>query len=277
MPAQSLVATLECAGNGRSTFDPRAPGEQWRFGAASTAEWTGVPLVEILDRAGPTPDAHDVVFRGADAGMVDGSTAPVRFERSLSVEDARTSGALVAYAMNGEALPLEHGRPVRLVVPSWYAVASVKWLTNIDVIGEPFEAFFQTDRYVYEWERDGGVVREPVRLQQVRALITEPTDGATVAAGNLVVRGVAWSGAAATERVDVAVGSDEWQPARLLGERRRHSWQWWELLTRREARGACTIRARATDLAGRTQPERPAWNRLGYGGNAIQMVTVTIE
>jgi DMSO/TMAO reductase YedYZ molybdopterin-dependent catalytic subunit len=277
MPSQSLVATLECAGNGRSLFDPPVAGEQWRLGAASTAEWTGVPLVEILDRAGLTTAARDVVFRGADAGLVAGCTAPVRFERSLSVDDARGSGALLAYAMNGESLPLQHGRPVRLVVPGWYAVASVKWLTEIEAVGEPFEAFFQTDRYIYEWERDGSAVREPVRLQRVRALITEPMDGATVAAGELVVRGVAWSGAAPIDRVDVSVGGSPWQPARLIGERRRHSWQWWELLTRCETRGPSTVRARATDLAGRTQPERPEWNRLGYGGNAIQTVAIDVE
>jgi len=276
MPSQSVVATLECAGNGRSLFDPPVAGEQWRFGAASTAEWTGVPLVEILDRAGLAPAARDVVFRGADAGLVDGATAPVRFERSLSVDDTRGSGALVAYAMNGEPLPLQHGRPVRLVVPGWYAVASVKWLTEIEALGRPFEAFYQTDRYIYEWERDGGVVREPVRLQRVRALITEPTDGASVPAGELVVRGVAWSGAAPIDRVEVSVGDGPWQPARLIGERRRDSWQWWELLTRYDTRGTSTVRARATDLAGRTQPERPEWNRLGYGGNAIQTVAITI-
>jgi DMSO/TMAO reductase YedYZ molybdopterin-dependent catalytic subunit/rhodanese-related sulfurtransferase/glyoxylase-like metal-dependent hydrolase (beta-lactamase superfamily II) len=277
MPSQSLVATLECAGNGRSTFDPPVDGEQWRFGAASTAEWTGVPLVEILDRAGLTAAARDVVFRGADAGLVDGSTAPVRFERALSVDDTRSSGALVAYAMNGEPLPLQHGRPVRLVVPGWYAVASVKWLTEIQAIGQPFEAFYQTDRYVYERQRDGGVVREPVRLQRVRALITEPTDGASVSSGELVVRGVAWSGAAPIDRVDVSIGGSPWQAARMIGERRRHSWQWWELLTRCETPGASTVRARATDLAGRTQPERPEWNRLGYGGNAIQTVAIAVE
>src|SRR5262249_23139165 len=102
MPSESFVATLECAGNGRARFDPPGDGEQWRLGAASTAEWTGVPLVEILGRAGLVAGAHDVVFRGADAGLVAGATAPVRFERSLSVDDARGSGALVAYAMNGE-------------------------------------------------------------------------------------------------------------------------------------------------------------------------------
>jgi DMSO/TMAO reductase YedYZ molybdopterin-dependent catalytic subunit len=192
MPSQSLVVTLECAGNGRSFFDPPVAGEQWRFGAASTAEWTGVALVEILDRAGLAAAAHDLVFRGADAGLVDGSTAPVRFERSLSVDDARGSGALVAYAMNGEPLPLQHGCPVRLIVPGWYAVASVKWLTEIEAIGDPFEGFYQTDRYIYERERDGRILHEPVRLQQVRALITEPTDGELVTAGDLVVRGVAW-------------------------------------------------------------------------------------
>jgi DMSO/TMAO reductase YedYZ molybdopterin-dependent catalytic subunit/rhodanese-related sulfurtransferase/glyoxylase-like metal-dependent hydrolase (beta-lactamase superfamily II) len=277
MPSHSLVCTLECAGNGRRHFDPPVDGEQWHFGAASTAEWTGVPLVEILDRAGLTAGAHDVVFRGADAGLVDGATAPVRFERALSVDDARACGALVAYAMNGESLPLQHGRPVRLIVPDWYSVASVKWLTEIEVIGHRFEAFFQTKRYNYEWERDGGVVREPVRLQRVRALIAEPTDGASVTAGEIVVRGVAWSGAAPIDRVDVSIGEGPWQPARLIGERRRHSWQWWELFTQCDVRGPSTVRARATDLAGRTQPERPEWNRLGYGGNAMQTISIEVE
>jgi DMSO/TMAO reductase YedYZ molybdopterin-dependent catalytic subunit/rhodanese-related sulfurtransferase/glyoxylase-like metal-dependent hydrolase (beta-lactamase superfamily II) len=276
MPSQSLVCTLECAGNGRRRFDPPVDGEQWHFGAVSTAEWTGVPLVAILGRAGVTTGARDVVFRGADAGLVAGATAPVRFERALSMDDAVSSGALVAYAMNGEALPRQHGRPVRLIVPSWYAVASVKWLTEIEVIAHPFEAFFQTKRYSYEWEGDGGVFHEPVRLQRVRALIAQPADGASVKAGELVVRGVAWSGAAPIERVDVSIGEGPWQPARLIGERRRHCWQWWELLTHCES-GVSTVRARATDLAGRTQPEKPEWNRLGYGGNAIQAISVEVE
>ena len=276
MPSQSVIVTLECAGNGRARFDPPVAGEQWHFGAASTAEWTGVPLVEILDRTGLTAGAHDVVFRGADAGLVDGATAPVRFERAMSVDDARDADALVAYAMNGEPLPLQHGRPVRLIVPGWYAVASVKWLTEIEVIGQPFKAFFQTTRYSYEWKRDGGIVREPVRLQRVRALIVEPADGASVTGDEFVVRGVAWSGAAPIERVDISIGEGPWQPARLIGERRRHSWQWWELLTQCDVRGPRTVRARATDQAGRTQPEQPEWNRLGYGCNAIQTISVLV-
>jgi DMSO/TMAO reductase YedYZ molybdopterin-dependent catalytic subunit/rhodanese-related sulfurtransferase/glyoxylase-like metal-dependent hydrolase (beta-lactamase superfamily II) len=277
MRSQTMVATLECAGNGRSMFHPPVDGEQWRLGAVSTAEWTGVPLVEILDRAGAKAGARDVVMRGADGGAVEGLPEPIRFERSLSLDEARTSDALLAYAMNGEPLPVQHGYPLRVIVPGWYSVTSVKWLTDIEVIGDAFAGFFQTERYVYEWERDGATVREPVRLQQVRALITEPIGDNDVTAGDLVIRGVAWSGAAPIDRVDVSVGDGPWEAARLIGERRRHSWQWWELLTRIDERGATTVRARATDLAGRTQPETPAWNRLGYGANAIQVVSLRVS
>jgi DMSO/TMAO reductase YedYZ molybdopterin-dependent catalytic subunit/glyoxylase-like metal-dependent hydrolase (beta-lactamase superfamily II) len=276
MPSQTVVATLECAGNGRSMFDPPTEGEQWRLGAVSTAEWTGVPLVEVLDRAGPTWAAHEVLLRGADRGTAEGKATPIHFERSLSLEDAREANALLAYAMNGEPLPQQHGYPLRLIVPGWYAVTSVKWLTNIELLDAPFSGFFQTDRYIYEWQGDGTTVREPVRLQQVRAIITEPTDDAELPIGDLVIRGVAWSGAAPIARVDVRIDADPWRPARLIGERQRGRWQWWELLTHLDKAGETELRVRATDLAGRTQPDTPTWNRLGYGANAIQTVRVHI-
>jgi DMSO/TMAO reductase YedYZ molybdopterin-dependent catalytic subunit len=223
--------------------------------------------------------ASEVIFRGADSGSLalEGSSGSVRFERALSVEDARGSEALLAYAMNGEPLPVEHGYPLRLIVPGWYAVASVKWLTGIEVSDSHFEGFFQTDRYIYEWERDGTSVREPVRLQQVRSIITEPSCDEEVAAGALVIRGVAWSGAAAIDCVDICIGDGPWQHARLVGERQPHRWQWWELLTHLDEPGPTTIRARATDLAGRTQPDRAAWNRLGYGANAIHSVQMQLR
>jgi DMSO/TMAO reductase YedYZ molybdopterin-dependent catalytic subunit/rhodanese-related sulfurtransferase/glyoxylase-like metal-dependent hydrolase (beta-lactamase superfamily II) len=277
MRSQTLVATLECAGNGRSAFDPPVPGEQWRLGAVSTAEWTGVPLVEVLDRVAIKSAAREILLRGADSGPVEGHPEGIAFERSLTIDDARGSEAILAYAMNGEPLPVEHGYPLRLIVPSWYAVTSVKWLAEIEAIGEHFEGFFQEARYNYEWERDGTVEREPVRLQQVRSVITDPTGAEELPAGETVIRGVAWSGAAPIARVDVSVGDGPWQEARLVGERRRHGWQWWELLTVLDSPGTTTVRARATDLAGRTQPERPAWNRLGYGGNAIQVVELTVR
>ena len=277
MRSETLVATLECAGNGRSAFDPPADGEQWQLGAVSTAEWTGVPLTEILDRAGLTRQAVEIVFRGADQGNAGEASDPIRFERSLPVTDAGHPGSLLAYAMNGEPLPLEHGYPLRLIVPGWYAVASVKWLTEIEVIGSPFTGFFQAKCYIYETQRNGTVAPEPVRLQQVRSVITQPSAGQQVTVGDLAVRGVAWSGAAPIDKVEISIGSGPWQNARLIGQRHRHSWQWWELLTRVESPGEITLRARATDLAGRTQPERPRWNRLGYGGNAVQNVPLLVR
>jgi DMSO/TMAO reductase YedYZ molybdopterin-dependent catalytic subunit len=276
MRSQTLVVTLECAGNGRTLFQPAIEGEKWNLGAVSTAEWTGVPLVEILDRAGVKPGTQEVLFRGADGGTVDGHPATITFERSLPLDQARTADALLVYAMNGEALPIQHGYPLRLIVPSWYAVASVKWLTEIDLIDRPFTGHYQVDKYVYEWERDGGPVREPVTLQRVRALITEPAPDQEVQRGPLTIRGVAWSGAAPVARVDVSVGSGPWQEARLVSERRRHSWQWWELITRVEEAGTVRLRARATDLADRTQLDQAEWNRLGYGNNAIQQVPIRV-
>jgi DMSO/TMAO reductase YedYZ molybdopterin-dependent catalytic subunit len=277
MRSQTLFVTLECAGNGRTLLDPPVEGEKWHLGAVSTAEWTGVPLVEILDRAGIRPSAQEVVFRGADSGTLPGKADTISFERSLSLDDARDSNALLAYAMNGEALPTQHGYPLRLVVPGWYAVASVKWLTEIEAVEEPFTGQYQTGSYFYEWEDDGEVEREPVTLQRVRALITEPNRDEEVEPGDVAIRGVAWSGAAPISRVDVRVGDRDWQDARLIGQRQRHSWQWWELITHLEERGATTIRARATDLAGRKQPNEQQWNRLGYGNNLVHEVPVRVR
>jgi len=277
MRSETRVVTLECAGNGRSLLQPQIEGEKWHLGAVSTAEWTGVPLVEILDRAGIKPEAREVLLRGADAGMVQGRTESIHFERSLRLDDARGSEALLAYAMNGEPLPIQHGYPLRVIVPGWYAVTSVKWLTEIEVIGHAFNGRFQTESYFYEWQREGQIVREPVTLQRVRGLITEPAAGAAVDRGDVAIRGVAWSGTAAIARVEVSVGDGAWQQARLVGERKQHSWQWWELITRIEQPGTTRVRARATDLAGRTQPDSPEWNRLGYGNNSVQELLVQVR
>jgi DMSO/TMAO reductase YedYZ molybdopterin-dependent catalytic subunit len=274
--SQTLVVTLECAGNGRSLFDPPIDGEKWNLGAVSTAEWTGVPLVEVLDRAGIRAGACEVLFRGVDRGTLPGRTEPVHFERSLTLNDAKSSEVLLAYAMNGEPLPIQHGYPLRVIVPGWYAVTSVKWLSGIEVIDKPFTGHYQADAYFYEWKRDGQVIREPVTLQRVRSLITEPGANDEVERGELAIRGVAWSGAAPIARVEVSIANGPWEQARLVGERNRHSWQWWELITRIDAPGPIMIRARASDLAGRTQPDRAEWNRLGYGNNAVQEVAIQV-
>jgi DMSO/TMAO reductase YedYZ molybdopterin-dependent catalytic subunit len=276
MRSHTVVVTLECAGNGRTSFNPPIEGEKWTLGAVSTAEWTGVPLVELLDRAGARTGAREVLFRGADSGRVAGHPDTIRFERSLQIDHARDADVLLAYAMNGEALPILHGAPLRLIVPRWYAVASVKWLTEIEVVDRVFAGHYQRDKYWYEWDRDGQVVREPVTLQRVRALITEPAPNEVLRPGEVAIRGVAWSGAASIARVEVSVGGGGWQEARLVGERSRCSWQWWELISQIDQPGPVTLRARATDFADRVQPEHAEWNHLGYGNNAIQQVPIRV-
>ncbi|MBI2910630.1 MAG: sulfite oxidase [Chloroflexi bacterium] len=276
LPAQTHAVTLECAGNGRSLLEPAVEGEQWDLGAVSTAEWTGVPLVEVLERAGIKISAREVIFRGVDWGALPGTSQTTHFARSLKVDDARNPDVLLAYGMNGEPLPIQHGYPLRLVVPDWYGVASVKWLSDIEVTDAPFSGHYQVGAYFFEREDEGQVVREPVTLQRVRALITEPGADERVQCGDLAIRGVAWSGAAPIARVEVSVGGERWEEAHLIGQRSRHSWQWWELLTRVERPGPTRLRARATDLAGRTQPDGPEWNRLGYGVNAIHEVAIHV-
>ena len=181
--SESLVVTLECAGNGRRLFDPAVPGEVWGLGAVSTAEWTGVPLTEVIDRAGERLGGTELLFRGADGGFVEDVDAPIRYERGLNLDQIRETGALLAYEMNGESLSSPHGYPLRLIVPGWYAVASVKWLTEIIVTDKPFEGHYQTDKYWYEWVRNGRVEREPVTLMNVRALIASPDEGASLPRG----------------------------------------------------------------------------------------------
>jgi DMSO/TMAO reductase YedYZ molybdopterin-dependent catalytic subunit len=273
----SEVAVLECAGNGRQLFSPPAAGEPWGLGAVGNAKWTGVRLADVLDHADIQGGAVEVVFRGADRGSMPGSAETIAFERSMSVAVATHSGALLAFAMNDEPLPARHGHPVRLVVPGQYAVASVKWLTDIIVTDRPFDGFFQAEHYVFEWQRGATVVREPVAEAQVRALITEPGEGDELRSSSFTVRGVAWSGAAPVARVMVSIAGGQWQPARNLGTPDRHSWLQWEIPMRAAAPGPLTIRARAIDGVGRTQPAEPEWNRLGYGGNFVHEVAIRLR
>jgi DMSO/TMAO reductase YedYZ molybdopterin-dependent catalytic subunit len=267
---------LECAGTGRNLYSPPAQGEQWGLGAVGNAQWTGVPLADVLDTAGVLREAVDVVFRGADKGTANGSEETIAFERSLSVDDAMHSGALLTFAMIDELLPARHGYPVRLIVPGKYAVASVKWLISIAVSSKPFDGFFQAEHYVFEWPRDGLVIRQPVAEPQVRALITAPAAGDRLPQRAFKVRGVAWSGRAPVTQVVVSVAGNDWEPATLVGNPEPASWQRWESLVQLAGPGEATIRARATDGAGRTQPVQPEWNRLGYGGNFIHEVIVRV-
>src|SRR5207245_2990285 len=194
LPARTVAVTLECAGNGRRFLQPPAPGEQWGLGAVGTAKWTGAPLHSLLGRDW-LPSAVEVKFRGADEGIPKDLGRRIAYERSLPLADAMSDDVLVAYLMNGGPIPPEHGGPLRLVVPGWYGMASVKWLARITLLHRPFVGFYQTDRYVL----DGS----PLRTIRPRAILTYPQDG-TRHERAIWIAGFAWSGAAPIARVDVS-------------------------------------------------------------------------
>ncbi len=272
MPQHTVATTMECAGNDRLSMYPLPSGEPWRRGAVSTATWTGVPLRMLLDRAVLNGDVSEILVTAADAGPRDDADGIVRFARAMPRVDAVHSDTLLALAMNGEPLTAMHGAPVRLVVPGWYGMASVKWVTGIEAIRAPFAGYFQQQRYVYD--EPGGVV--PVTRMRVKSIITSPTDGGRSARA-LHVRGWAWSGFGAITRVEVGLdGGDRWQDATLGVSESPHAWTAWECVMQAPRIGRVSLRSRATDASGATQPDAITWNRLGYGNNAVRTVIVDI-
>lgn len=272
-PSATLSVTLECAGNGRQGFRPITGGEPWGWTAAGTAVWTGAPLQTVLLWAGIRPEGRFVLFEGADHGPFEGGP-DMHYTRSLALAEIERLGEdmLLAYAMNGEPLTPDHGGPVRLIVPGWYGMASVKWLRRISVALEPYSGEFQTHAYVYRWP-DGSA--EPVTTARVRALITSPVAGASLPRGMHVIRGKAWSGNGAVTAVEVQIdGEARWQPALLAASSSPYAWQEWTFDWDVTRAGRHVLCARASDSTGATQPDLPAWNEQGYGNNAIQPLIV---
>lgn len=257
MPAVTWPSTLECAGNGRIFLDPPAMGVQWQLGAVGTAEWTGVRLCDVLERAQLRPEAVDLVLEGADRGWVQQEAAAegeIAYARSLPVSNP--VDVLLAYAMNGEALTREHGYPLRAIVAGHYAMASVKWLTRIEAVAEPFQGYFQTSDYAY-WDASGGrKVRRPLRAMALKSSIARPVDGAVVAAGSVVtISGAAWSGGPEVESVDVSTdGGATWESAQLLDTAEHGVWRRWQFAWRVAGPGKYTLLARARDAVGKLQP-----------------------
>src|SRR4051812_4266304 len=284
LPRYERAVTLECAGNGRLATRPLPIGEPWGDYAVSTARWTGALLHDVLELARPASDGVDVRFQGADHGayhlkpvLADTDRDDMTFVRSLPLAHAADPAAeiLIAYAMNGEPLGVDHGAPFRLIVPHWYAVASVKWLKRIDVLTAPYSGEFQTGHYMYEWPDRP---HEAVNLMRVRARITEPAPASAIGRGTHAVRGKAWSGTGPVTQVDVSLtGEGDWHPARLDPPRGPYQWQDWSFDWAAADVGRHTLRARGTDAAGHTQPEVPPWNRLGYGNNAIEVIFVDVS
>jgi DMSO/TMAO reductase YedYZ molybdopterin-dependent catalytic subunit len=282
LPSRSVTATLECAGNSRALVQPALRGVGWQLGAVSNAEWTGVPLAAVLDRAGVRAAAIEVVLQGADRGTVaaEPGLGAIHFARSLPVAKARQQDVLLAYRMNGADLPSNHGFPVRLVVPDWYGMASVKWLQRITLAERPFGGFFQTLDYTIFERQNGEPQLVPITQMQVKALIAQPVAGQVLAPNTPVrIHGAAWTGESQIARVEVNTdGSRRWQEARLLGQVVAHAWRLWEFPWRTPAQaGRVTLRARAIDGRPHVQPLTRDADRRNYVVNHVLPVGVEVR
>jgi DMSO/TMAO reductase YedYZ molybdopterin-dependent catalytic subunit len=278
-PARTLAVTLECAGNGRALLEPRPLSQPWLREAVGTAEWTGTPLAPLLEEAGVSSDAAEVVFTGRDRGIQ--GEVEHAYARSLPLDEALRDEVLLAYEINGQALPPQHGFPVRLVVPSWYGMTHVKWLDEITVTDTTFDGWQQAVAYhLRESEEEQGT---PVTRMLPRSLLVPPgipdflTRTRFVEPGPCTVTGRAWSGWGRIERVEVSAdGGESWAGADLAEPLSEFAWRGWSYEWG-AVPGEHELCSRATDATGRTQPLAPEWNFDGFCNNAVQRVRVVVR
>ncbi len=279
-PSREVVATMECAGNGRALLQPRPLSQPWLTEAVGTARWRGTPVRLVLEEAGLQPDAVEVVFTALDRGTEGGVVQ--HYARSLAVADASADDVILAWEMNGQPLPPQHGFPVRLLVPGWYGMTSVKWLARITALDAPFTGYQQARGYRLRTnEEDPGI---PVTRIEPRALMAPPgipdffTRRRLVAMGPCLLEGRAWSGRAPVVEVDVSFdGGRRWTPADLSGaDLGPWAWRRWAFTWDPSGPGEYELCCRARDTSGAAQPDTPPWNVGGYANNAVQRVPVTV-
>ncbi len=275
----TLPAVLQCSGNGRAYFKPTIAGVGWDRGAVGNAEWTGVRLIDLLNQAGIKPDAAHVQLHGAD--LPPNPKTPAFF-RSIPLARALDPSTIVATHMNGEPLPRLHGGPLRLIVPGWAGNHWIKWLRKVTVSRDEAPGFYQQTGYkIPKVPTPPDVMLKPsdvvpVTTLNVKSLIARPLEGATLPAGRVEVRGVAWTGDGTVEKVEVATGPDgPWQLANLEGPDQAGTWRTWTLPWDAKP-GKQTLRVRATDSNGQTQGETTPWNKSGYLWNGIDQVSCEV-
>jgi len=279
-PAVTEPVMMECAGTGRAHTSPRAVLWPWRDEAVGCAEWTGTPLRPVLEEAGLLEDAVELLFTGHDRGI--DQDVEQNFERSLSLEEALRDDVLLAYEINGQSLPPQHGFPLRVIVPDWYGMTSVKWLKSITAISEPFQGMQQAVLYRYKRSEDDPGT--PVTRKNPMSLIVPPGFPDAVSrdrhlpAGSTLIAGRAWSGWGPVVRVEFSAdGGTSWEAAAMEPPPGRHAWSAWS--ARWDASpGRHELCCRATDRAGNVQPldVGETWNHGGYGINVVQRLPVVV-
>jgi DMSO/TMAO reductase YedYZ molybdopterin-dependent catalytic subunit len=281
LPAEHRIATLECAGNGRVFLSPAEEGAQWQLGAVGTADWTGVLLSSLLDRANLDPRVLELVFEGAGAGKAKEKPIPpgeITYARSLPIAKARE--VLIAYAMNGEDIPTDHGFPLRAIVPGFYGMSSVKWLTRIRAVTESFNGYWQTSDYAY-WAEEGGLpVRRPLGEIQIKSSIARPCTREIIAAGEpYTIFGAAWTGGPEITRVDITTDDGAtWSQAELIDPDEYGVWRRWRLLWQVPSKpGDYILKSRATDASGTTQREEHDKRFGSYVINHTVPIEVTVR
>jgi DMSO/TMAO reductase YedYZ molybdopterin-dependent catalytic subunit len=283
MPKMTQAVTMECAGTGRSTLHPRAVYVPWFKEAIGTYQWGGTRLRPLLERAGLLDDAVEILFTGWDTGIDLG--VEHAFERSLPIAEALHDDVMLAWEANDQALLPQHGFPLRLVVPHWYGMASVKWLRAITVLNEPFKGVEQEK--VYRYQQVKGERGEPVQVKRVHSVMKPPgipdliTRQRFIAPGRHTLEGMAWSGSGRIVSVQVSTdGARTWRNAELVHSLKdRFAWTQWRFPWSVDEPGDYMLACRATDEAGNQQPIDPnaQWNRQGMGVNGVQQIRVTVQ
>ncbi|MFJ8630220.1 sulfite oxidase [Streptomyces sp. NPDC093568] len=280
LPAVTRTAFVECAGNGRSHYTTQqgetVTGTAWTLGAIGVARWRGVRLADVLRRAGLSPYAVDVQPRGLDAEFVSGGESLGRVRRPLPLAKA-LDDVLLAYEMNGEPLPYDHGYPVRVLVPSWVGISSIKWVGDIEVSAQPLFSPWNTTFYRLYGPSHPPEGSAPLTRQTIKSAF-ELASGATFPVGEgQVLHGRSWSGAGGIARVDVSTdGGTSWRPARLHDRPRADTWTRWSVPWKPSTPGSTHLLARATDTAGRRQPDVSVPNTQGYLFDAVVRHPVTV-
>ncbi len=279
-PVVEQPSVMECAGNGRAFLHPRPIYVPWFHEAIGTYAYTGTPLRPLLERAGLLDDAVEVVFSGWDEGVDLGVRHP--FERAMPVAEALRDGVILAWAANGQPLAPQHGWPLRLVVPEWYGMQSVKWLRAITVLNTPFAGV--ENAQVYRDTQSADDPGAPVTRKAVRALLQPPgipdllTRHRFLPAGTHELGGMAWSGHGPIARVEVSVDAGAvWADATFDPPVSPYAWTPWRFTWYDAAPGEYELVTRATDAAGNVQPLRPVWNYQGMANNGVQHIPVTIQ